>query len=271
MSARPPDQRVKRWLAFAGLLVLFACASAPAPSPEARSQLAPTGKLRAAINYGNQVLATRNAQTGELRGVSVDLSRELGRRLGVPVELVAYDTVARLFAGAKTGAWDVAFLALDPARAGDVAFSAPYMEVEVTYLVPERSGVRAASQVDRAGLRVAVQEKNAADLFLSRELRQATLMRASDEAGAFALLKTGSAEALAGNRERLLLAIDATPGFRIVEGRFTAIPHALGVPAGRDAAATYVRRFVEEVKASGYVRRALDAAGTRGVVVAPPA
>src|SRR6185436_19098064 len=111
--------------------------------------------------------------------------------------LVGYDTVGRLMAGMKTGAWDVAFLAYDPARAGDITFSAAYMEVEVTYLVPASSEMRALNQVDRAGVRVALQEKNAADLFLSRELRQAMLVRAADEPGAFALLKGGSADAWA--------------------------------------------------------------------------
>ena len=125
---------MKPWL-FVISLALVSCASAPTVSPEARNELAPSGKVRAAINYGNPVLATRSAASGELRGVTVELSRELGRRLNVPVDLVAYDTVGKLVAGLKAGEWDVAFLAVDPTRAGDVAFTAPYMEVEVTYLV----------------------------------------------------------------------------------------------------------------------------------------
>src|SRR5438552_1847493 len=134
--------------------------STSAVSPEVVSQLAPSGKLRAAINYGNPALAIRNAATGELRGIAVDLSRELGRRLDVPVELVAYDTVAKLLAGLKAGEWEVAFLAVDPART-ELAFSPAYMEVEVTYLVRESSGMRDVSQVDSPGVRIAVQSKNA--------------------------------------------------------------------------------------------------------------
>src|SRR4029450_9744612 len=130
---------MKHWLVLIGMCLLVSGATAASIAPEARSQLAPSGTLRAGINYGNPVLATKHPHTGELRGVTVDVSRELGRRLGVPVELVACEGVSNLLAGLKAEEWDVAFLAVDPARAGDVAFTAPYMEVEVTYLVPEPS------------------------------------------------------------------------------------------------------------------------------------
>jgi polar amino acid transport system substrate-binding protein len=145
------------------------------------------------------------------------------------------------------------------------------MEVEVTYLVPERSDMRNASQVDRPGVRVAVQEKNAADLFLSRELKHASLLRAPDGPGAFDILKAGSAQAYASSRQRLLSDAEANPGYRVVEGRFSAIPHAAGVAARNTAAAGYLRDFIEEVKRSGFVKRAIDESGNRGVVVAPPA
>jgi polar amino acid transport system substrate-binding protein len=263
--------RERRWQSPLAAVMLASCALGSTVSPEARSQLASTGKLRAAINYGNPVLATKNPTTGELRGVTVELSRELGRRLDVPVELVGYDTVAKLVAGLTAGEWDVAFLAVDPARAGDVAFTAAYMEVEVTYLVPNRSDIRDASQVDRPALRIAVQARNAADLFLARELKHASLVRAADEVGAFGILKTGSAEAYASNRQRLLSVVDTNPGYRVVDGRFTTIQHAAGVPSGRSAGAAYLNRFIENVKASGFVRRAIDQSGIRGVVVAPPA
>jgi len=235
------------------------------------AELAPTGKLRAAINYGNPVLAARNTTTGELRGVAVELSQELGRRLGVPLELVGYESAAQLGAGLQAGDWDVAFLAIDPARARDVAFTLPYMEVEVTYLVPDRSSIRNASHVDRPVIRIAVEGRNAADLFLSRELKHASLVRAADESGAFGVLKAGSAEAYASNRHRLLSVVDTDPGYRIVDGRFTAIQHAAGVPSVRSAGAVYLRRFIEEMKRSGFVRRAIDQSGIRGVIVAPPA
>ncbi len=253
---------------FIFVLALASCASAPTASLEARSELAPTGKVRAAINYGNPVLARRNATTGELGGVTVELSRELGRRLGVPVELVAYETIAKLLAGLNAGEWDVAFLAVDPARK-EVAFTAPYMEVEVTYLVPERSEIRRVAQVDSPGVRIALQSKTAADLFLTRELKHASLLRTPNTAAAFDALKAGSADAFADNRQHLLSVVDANSGYRVVDGRFSSIQHAAAVPVSRRAAADYLRGFIEDAKASGWVKNALDRSGIRGVVVAP--
>ena len=262
---------MKPWLLVVCVLVLASCAAAPMAPPDARNQLAPSGKLRAAINYGNPLLAAKSPTTGELRGVTVELSRELGRRLGVPAELVGYDTIVKLVAGLNAGEWDVAFLAIDPARAVDIAFTAPYMEVENTYLVPERSEIRNASHVDRSGMVIAVQAKNAADLFLTRELKHASLLRVADGPGAIDLLKSGAAGAYASSRQRLLSDAQANPGYRVVEGRFSAIPHAAGVPLRNRAAAAYLSRFIEEVKASGLVQHAIDASANQGVVVAPPA
>ena len=190
--------------------------------------------------------------------------------MDVPVELVAYDTVATLLAGLKAGEWEVAFLAVDPART-EVAFSPPYMEVEVTYLVREGSGMRHVSQVDSAGMRISVQSKNAADLFLTRELKHATLVRTANTAAAFDALKGGSADAYAANRQELSSVTDANPGYRIVDGRFSTIQHAAAVPAGRRAAVDYLSAFIEDAKASGFVKNALDRSGIRGVVVAPKA
>lgn len=252
-------------LACALAAVLCACAAVP---QAARTELAGSGKMRAAINYGNPVLARREASTGELRGVTVDLSRELARQLGVDAQLVGYDTVGKLMAGLKAGEWDVAFLAYDPARAGDMIFTAPYMEVEVTYGVPASSDAREVADVDRPGRRIAVAEKNAADLFLSRNLKSATLVRAPNTAAASALLHSGAADAFAANRQELESSTAASPGFRIVQGRFTTIPHAIAVPRGRDAAASYMAGFVADAKRSGAVQRAIDASGVRGVVVA---
>lgn len=256
-------------LAFsASALILSACiATHPVPDA-ARSELAGSGKLRAGINYGNPVLARRDPATGELRGVTVDLSHEIARRLGVTARLVAYDTVGKLMAGLEAGEWDVAFLAYDPARATGMTFVPPYMEVEVTYGVPVTSDALDVSQVDRPGRRIAVAEKNAADLFLSRNLKQATLVRATTTGAAFELMKSGAADAFAANRQELEPRARDNPQFRIVTGRFTTIPHAIAVPRGREAAAAYMRGFVDDAKRSGVVRRAIEANGVRGVVVA---
>ena len=256
--------------AFVAALLLAACAAAPAPRTDARNELTPNGAMRVAINHGNPVLARKDPSTGELRGVTVDLAQVLGRRIEVPVELVGYDTIAKLLAGWKAGETDVAFLAVDPARAGEMTFTEPYMEVEVTYAVPEGSDASDVSQVDRAGRRIAVQEKNAADLFLSRTLKEATLVRAPNNAAAFAAMKAGNADAFAGNRADLQAALDAAPGYRVVQGRFTTIPHAIAVAPQRQAAAASLRGFVADVKRSGIVQRAIDENGLRGVVVAGP-
>jgi polar amino acid transport system substrate-binding protein len=249
-------------------LVLAACTTTR-PVPEAaRQELAGSEKLRAGINYGNPVLARKDAATGELRGITVDLSHEIARRFGVTAELVAYDTVGKLMAGQKSGEWDIAFLAYDPVRATDVTFVPPYMEVEVTYGVPQASDAFDVSQVDRPGRRIAVAEKNAADLFLSRNLKNATLVRGTTTSAAFELMKSGAADAFAANRQELEPRTRANPEFRIVSGRFTTIPHAIAVPHGREAAAAYLRGFVDDAKRTGIVRRAIDANGVRGVVVA---
>ena len=124
-------------------------------SPAVRADLAPTGRVRAAINYGNFILATRDEATGQSRGVAIDLANEIGRRLGVPVELVAYDSVAVMGDAAPTGVWDIAFLGSDPVREQIMGFTAAYLEIEATYLVPGASPLRTAAEVDRAGVRVA--------------------------------------------------------------------------------------------------------------------
>jgi polar amino acid transport system substrate-binding protein len=250
----------------------MASGSSPSPvPPAARSDLAPTGTLRAGINYGNAILATRDAASGESRGVAIDLARELGRRLGMPVELVAYQSVATMVDAARTGAWDIAFCGADPARAGEITFTAPYLELEATYLVPAGSPLRAIADVDREGVRVAAPARAAYELFLSRSLTRARLVRAASAEAAADLLASGQVEALAGLRQALAATVKQVPGSRMLDGRFMAVQQAVGVPAGRDAGARYLRAFVEEAKASGLVARAIDKTGFLGVTVAPAA
>jgi polar amino acid transport system substrate-binding protein len=239
-------------------------------SPSLLSDLAPTGKLRVGINYGNPVLATRDPAGGELRGVAVDLGRELGRRLGVPVELVGYDAAGKMVGGLKT-VWDVAFLAVDPGREGEISFTAPYIEIEGAYLVSPGSPLRTIAEVDREGVRIALAAKAAYDLFLSRTLRHARLVHAPDPGAAFDLLVAGKADVLAGVRQTLIANAGKLPGSRVLEGRFMAIGQALGMPKGHDTGAKYLREFIENVKASGLVARAIEKAGIRGVTVAPEA
>jgi polar amino acid transport system substrate-binding protein len=240
-------------------------------SSSVRSDLAPTGKLRVGTNYGNPVLATKDDTSGELHGVAVDLARELGERVGVPVELVAYDAAGKMVEGLKSSAWDVAFLAVDPGREGEISFTAPYIEIEGTYLVPAGSPLRAVADVDRKGVRIALAAGAAYDLFLARTLKNAQLLRAPDPKAAFELLVAGKAEALAGVRQTLVTNAEKLPGSRVFDDRFLGIGQALGLPKGRDAGAKYLREFIEDLKASGLVAQAIEKAGLRGVSIAPRA
>jgi polar amino acid transport system substrate-binding protein len=235
------------------------------------SDLAPTGKLRVGINYGNLVLATKDPSSGELRGVAVDLGREIGRRIGVPVELVGFEAAGKMFDAAKAGAWDIAFLAVDPGRAGEIDFTAPYIVIEGAYLAPSGSALRANADVDRDGIRVGVSGKSAYDLFLSRELKKAQLVRASSQESAIDLIVSGKVDVLAGVRQHLEANLAKLPGARIFPERFMAIQQSLGIVKGRDEGAKYLREFIEDVKASGFVARAIESAGVKGVSIAPPA
>jgi polar amino acid transport system substrate-binding protein len=240
-------------------------------TPTVRRDLAPSGILRAGINYGNFILATRDRASGESRGVAVDLTRALAERLGVAVELIAYDTVAAMVDAARTAAWDIAFLGIDPARAGDIGFTAAYLEIEATYLVPAGSRLHAIADVDTAGVRVAAPARANYELYLGRSLQRARLVRAQTADAAFALLAGGEVDALAGLREALLGLAPRLPGSRLLDGRFMAVQQAVGMPRGREAGLAYLREFVEEAKASGLVARAIEGTGARGVSVAPRA
>jgi len=231
--------------------------------------LAPTGKLRVGINYGNPVLATRDRTSGQLGGVAVDLARELGRRTDLPVELVGFESAGKMVEGLQAAAWDVAFLAVDPGREQEINFTAPYIEIEGTYLLPPGSALVAIADVDREDVRVGVSSKSAYDLFLSRNLKHAQLVRASSPEAAFDLILAGKVDALGGVRQHLVANTAKLPGSRVLDGRFMAIQQALGIPKGREAGISYLREFIEDVKASGLVARALEKAGVQGVSIAP--
>jgi len=232
-----------------------------------RSELAPTGKLRVGINYGNFLLVNKDRASG----IAVDLGREIGRRLGVPVELVTYEAAGKLADGVKTGAWDVAFLGAEPQRANEIAFTAAYLEIPATYLVPAGSLIRSVAEVDREGVRIAVAQKSAYDLYLSRNLKHAQLLRAEGIQGSYDLFVAQKLEVLSGLKPRLVTDAEKLPGSRVLEGQFTAVQQAIGTPKGREAGAKYLREFAEEAKASGLVAEAIARHGVRGVSVAPKA
>jgi polar amino acid transport system substrate-binding protein len=240
-------------------------------TPAVRADLAATGTLRAAINYGNFILATKDKATGESRGVAIDLAHEVARRLGVPLEIVAYDLVAVMVDAAPTGAWDIAFLGSDPARETVMSFTAAYLEIEATYLVAAGSPLRAAAEVDREGRRVAAPARANYELFLERNLAHARLVSAESAEAAFDLLATGKVDALAGLTQGLTGLATRLPGSRILDGRFMAVQQSIAVPRGREAGLAYLRAVVEDAKASGLVARAIARTGARGVSVAPPA
>lgn len=260
-------------------LLLTACAGVmppggptamPAVSAAVRQDLAPGGRLKAAINFGNPILAQRDPATGQPRGVSVDLAQELGRRLGVPVQLVTFDSAGRVFAAAKESAWDIAFLAVDPGRTGEIAFSPPYVTIEGAYLVREASPIRANAEVDQPGVRVVVGRGSAYDLYLSREIRRATLVHAPTSPAVTDLMMAQGLEVAAGVKQQLQADSRRHPGTRVLPGSFMAIHQAMGTPRGRDAGAAYLAGFVEAMKAEGFVAAALQRHRIEGASIAPP-
>ena len=257
-------------LAFLLLIGVHISVMANELSPDVLKDLAPSGRLRVAINFGNPVLAQKDPATDEPRGISADLARELGRQLGVPVDFISYPGAGQVFDALATGAWDVCFLAVDPVRAAGIDFTAPYVLIEGTYLVPSNSSLRAIDDVDRDGVRVAVGRGSAYDLFLTRALKHAALVRAPTSAEALALFGTDRLEAAAGVRQPLVAFAETHPEVRIIDGRFMAIEQAVGTPKGRSGAGLrYLREFVEKMKATGFVAGALKASGQADATVAP--
>ena len=250
-------------------LILLASGAMADITPAVRTDLAPTGTLRAAINYGNVILATKDKATGESRGVAVDLTQEIGKRLGVPVEIVAYDSVAVMGDAAPSGVWDIAFLGSDPAREKIMSFTAAYLEIDATYLVPGASPLRTAVEVDREGVRVAAPARANYELYLSRNLKRAQLVSTPSADAAFELLASGKVEALAGLTQGLLGLSPKLAGSRLVEGRFMGVQQSIAVPKGKDAGLLYLRGVVEDAKQSGLVARGIERTGAKGVSVAP--
>ena len=242
--------RRRRTFCCAGALWVAGCAATP-PDPRAGAiaELASTGKLRAAINFGNPILATRDA-SGEPRGLSVDLAGEAARRLGLPVDLVRFDSAGRVVEALKARAVDLAFVAVDPVRAADIDYTAPYVIIEGAYLVRDDSPLQRNEDVDRPGIRIAVGRGSAYDLFLTRELKSATLVHA-------------------GVKQQLQADAKRVRGVRLLPGRFMVIEQAMGVPKGRSAAQAWLSAFVEETKSTGFVASALKRHGIEGAEVAP--
>jgi polar amino acid transport system substrate-binding protein len=267
---------LKSLTAISMLLAATLCAAAqPAPSPEVVKDLAPTGKLRAAINFGNAVLAQK-APDGSSAGVTADLSRELAKRLNVPVEFMPFEAAGKVFEAAAQGAWDVGFVAIEPVRAQAIEFTAPYVIIEGTYMVHKDSPLKEVGDVDKPGIRIAVGLGSAYDLYLTRTVKNATIVRAK-VGGGKAMIEmwlNDKLEAAAGVRQQLEAYAKDHSDVRIMSGAFQQIQQAMGMPKKdgqpKTVGVAYLKAFVEEMKASGFVADALKRSN-QVAVVAPPA
>ena len=235
------------------------------------AQLAPAGVLRAGINMSNFLLVSARGPAGEPEGVSPSLARAIAERLGVPISLVPYPSPGELADAVGTGAWDIGLIGAEPQRAEKIAFTAAYAEIEATYMVPPGSPIRSLAEVDRAGVRIASTARAAYDLWLERNIRHASVVRTESLDNAFVRFVDDRLEVLAGLRPRLLKDVESMPGARILEGTFMAVQQAIGTARTNTAAASFLRDFVEEAKASGLVAQLIARFGVRGLSVAPAA
>jgi polar amino acid transport system substrate-binding protein len=233
-----------------------------------KAELAPSGRLRIGLNYQNFLLVLGDGPDGEPRGIAPDLARELARRVGLPVEYVKFDAAGKLFDAVKAAACDVGFLGAEPQRADEIAFTAPYLEIPVTFLVPAGSPIRSLADVDREGVRISVSERSAYDLYLTRTLKKAELVRAKGIPASYDLFVAQKLDALGGLKPKLVEEWARLPGSRVLEGQITGVQQAIATPKGRDAAAKYLREFAEDVKRSGFVARTIEKHGVQGVLVA---
>jgi polar amino acid transport system substrate-binding protein len=239
-------------------------------SPAAKVQLTPTGKLRAGINFQNQLLTTLGPN-GEQGGVAVEFARELARRLDVPLEVISYKSAGSLADSVTANAWEISVLGDEPERARVLDFATPLTEIDATYLVPAGSPIRSIGEVDRAGVRIVSPAKSAYDLFLTRTIKNAQLVQVAGSRAAEQHFVREKLDVMAGLKPALLELAPTLPGSRILDGNFTVVRHTVCVPKGRDAAAAYLRDLVEDVKASGLVTEWIRKSGVKGLSVAPPA
>ena len=229
-----------------------------------RSELAPSGTLRAGINLGNPLLVTGETASGDPVGVSPDMAREIAGRLGVDVSYVTFASPGELVDAADADVWDIALVAAEPSRAKTIAFTPAYVEIEATYLVPAGSPIRDIDEVDRPGMRIAVSQRSAYDLYLTRTLEAAELVRAPGLGATFDLFVAEKLDVLAGLRPGLLANAASVPGARILDGRFMGVQQAIGTQRRKEAGAAFLRDFVEEAKTSGLVARLIERHGVTG-------
>lgn len=238
-------------------------------SSQVRDELAPTGTLRVGINASNFLLVSKYTPGSDPWGIAPDLGRELAKRLEVPVSFIVYPNPGALADAGKTGVWDVAFLGNEPQRAKEIAFTAPYIEIPVTFLVPAGSPIKSINDIDRDGVRIAVMERSAYDLYLTNNLKHAQLQRAKSIDASYQLFVDEKLDALAGLKPRLVSDAEKLPGSRILDGQVTSVKQSAGTLPDRKAGAQYLRAFIEDVKAGGVVANLMTHYKVRGITVAP--
>ncbi len=234
------------------------------------SVFSPTGRLRASINLGNPILANKDPKTGLPVGVSIDLAKAFAQRLGLELELVVFDTAGKSVEAVKNERADIGFFAVDPLRGQEISFTSPYVLIEGSYLVRQESTLKNNDEVDVAGMRVTVGAGSAYDLYLTRELKHAAIVRAPSSPAVVDTFLAQGIEVAAGVKQQLQADAHRIAGLRLLPGRFMVIGQAMGTPKSRgEAAAQFLRSFVEEMKASGFVEQALKRHGIEGATVAP--
>ena len=259
--------------AFLAVLSLAASCAMTTSVPEPiRAEMAPGGVLRAGINLGNPTVVQKDPAGGPLRGVGPELARELAKRLGARLEFVTYDSAAKMADAVSQGAWDVAFLAVDPKRSDIIGFSAPYMEIQASYMVRDDSPIKGFGDVDRKGVRIATNNNAAFDLWMQRNLKNAERVPFANSPEAVErFLARKDLDAVAGVRNPLVAAAAKHPGYRVLEGSFASVGQAAGVPRNREASTGYLREFIEEMKRSGFIAKALKDSAVTEATVAPAA
>ena len=236
-----------------------------------RAQLAPTGVLRAGINLSNFLLVTGRSESGDPTGVAPDMARDIAAALGVPVKYVPFKTPGELGDQVGKDVWDIGLIGAEPQRAEKIQFTAAYVEIEATYMVPEGSPIKSIADVDKKGVRIAVSARSAYDLWLVNNIRNATLVQVAGLDAAYEKFMSDKLEVLAGLRPGLLKDVEKAPGLKILDGKFTAVQQAVGTAKANVEAAAFLADFVEKAKKSGTVQSFIDRHKVKGLSVAPPA
>jgi polar amino acid transport system substrate-binding protein len=229
------------------------------------NELAPTGKLRAGMNLGNNLFTRQNA-AGELLGVSVDLMQELAKRLGVSLDMVIYDQPGQVADDATNGVWDIAILAIEKTRAKTISFSPAMTEIEAGYVVHKSSTLQGTEEVDAKGMKIAAPEKAGYELYLTSALKNASIVRTKNFANSIEIFNENAVDALAGLKPNLIESMSKLPDGRLMPGNFMTINHGFAIALGKPAANAYLENFVKDLIATGFVARSIEKHQIKGLV-----